>query len=80
MKDGEGYCRRGKAQVKPDVTMWMSTETFFKIFSGRIKAIEAFVTGKLKLRGDITKALKLSKILGQIRATGYFILPEDSKF
>ena len=80
MKNGKGSCGLGQAPVKPDVKLWMSDQLFHQLFSGQIESMTAFATQKLKLRGDITKALKLDKILAKIRGSGYFILPQKSKF
>ena len=80
MKNGKGSCGLGQAPVKPDVKLWMSDQLFHQLFSGQIESMTAFATQKLKLRGDITKALKLDKILAKIRGSGYFILPKNSKF
>ena len=66
--------------MKPDVKTWMTDELFHQLFSGQIESMTAFATQKLQLRGNIGKALKLDKILKKIRGSGYFILPQNSKF
>jgi putative sterol carrier protein len=45
-------------------TVVLSDKNFVKIATGRLGAEDAFITGKLKLFGDIGLAVKLGKILG----------------
>ena len=45
-----------------DVTISTSEETFEKITSGEQNATSAYMTGKLKVRGDMGAAMKLQKL------------------
>jgi putative sterol carrier protein len=45
-----------------DVTITTSEETFDKITSGEQNATSAYMTGKLKVRGDMGAAMKLQKL------------------
>jgi putative sterol carrier protein len=45
-----------------DVTITASEETFEKITSGEQNATSAYMTGKLKVKGDICAAMKLQKL------------------
>jgi putative sterol carrier protein len=45
-----------------DVTITTSEETFEKIVSGEQNATSAYMTGKLKVRGDMGAAMKLQKL------------------
>lgn len=47
----------------PDCTLIMSEEIFFKFLNGKINGAMAYMTGKLKIKGDIGKALKLENVL-----------------
>ena len=38
-----------------------------KMFNGELKPANAFMTGKLKVKGDLSKALALEKILNEAR-------------
>lgn len=45
-----------------DVTITTSEETFDKITSGEQNATSAYMTGKLKVKGDMGAAMKLQKL------------------
>ena len=45
-----------------DVTITTSEETFEKITSGEQNATSAYMTGKLKVKGDMGAAMKLQKL------------------
>jgi putative sterol carrier protein len=45
-----------------DVTIATSEETFEKITSGEQNATSAYMTGKLKVKGDMGAAMKLQKL------------------
>ena len=54
-------------KAKPDVTFIMDDETFMKMASGETKAANAFMSGKLKVKGNLAIAMKAEKIFGKIR-------------
>jgi putative sterol carrier protein len=45
-----------------DVTITGSEETFRRIVGGEQNATTAYMTGKIKIKGDIAAALKLQKL------------------
>jgi putative sterol carrier protein len=45
-----------------EVTITTSEETFAKITSGEQNATSAYMTGKLKVKGDMGAAMKLQKL------------------
>ena len=45
-----------------DATISASEETFAKIVSGEQNATSAYMTGKLKIKGDMGAAMKLQKL------------------
>jgi putative sterol carrier protein len=45
-----------------DVTITTSEDTFEKITSGEQNATSAYMTGKLKVKGDMGAAMKLQKL------------------
>jgi putative sterol carrier protein len=45
-----------------DVTITTSEETFDKIVNGEQNATSAYMTGKLKVKGDMGAAMKLQKL------------------
>ena len=69
--DGAGTWRvdvdDGKVAVKEgngdaDATIVASEDTFEQIASGDLNATTAYMTGKLKIRGDMGAAMKLQKL------------------
>jgi putative sterol carrier protein len=70
--EGEGRwfvdVKDGKLTVTPgdapdaDVTITTSADTFQKISSGEQNATTAYMTGKLKIKGDMGAAMKLQKL------------------
>lgn len=48
----------------PNLTVIMKGEDLAKIVDGSLKPEMAFMTGKLKIKGDMPLALKLQNILG----------------
>ncbi len=48
----------------PNVTIIMSLEDFTKMIDGQLNATSAFMAGKLKIKGDMSLAMKLQSIVG----------------
>lgn len=48
----------------PDLTVTMKADDFEKLVDGSLNAQMAFMSGKLKIKGDMPLALKLQQILG----------------
>jgi putative sterol carrier protein len=46
-----------------DVTLRMSLETFNQLYRREINPVMAAMTGKIKIEGDLTKAMKLESLL-----------------
>lgn len=46
-------------------TITTDAETFVKVASGQMPGTAAFMTGKLKIKGDMGLATKLGKVLGK---------------
>lgn len=60
MLDGEG----ARAGDEPsDVTMTADADTFREIFDGELDPTSAFMTGRLKVDGDMGQAMKLASTL-----------------
>lgn len=68
LKDGSGSCGKGDGGVTPEATLTMEANHFFDMFSGKLKASSAFMTGKLKISGDLPKAMKLEKLMGSLKS------------
>ena len=48
--------------AEPDVTITTSEENFQKLVSGELNPTTAYMTGKLKIKGDMGAAMKLQKL------------------
>lgn len=68
LKSGNGRCGRGDGGVQADATLTMDSKNFFDMFAGKIKASSAFMTGKLKISGDLNKAMKLEKLMSSLKS------------
>ncbi|XP_002733086.1 hydroxysteroid dehydrogenase-like protein 2 [Saccoglossus kowalevskii] len=64
LKNNSGSLGTGEPpNVKADCTMTMKSSDFNKMFAGKLKPATAFMMGKLKIKGDMGKAMKLEKLL-----------------
>lgn len=68
LKNGTGSCGAGTPPAVPDATLTMNSKNFFDMFSGKLKAAPAYMTGKLKISGDFQKALKLEKLMKALKS------------
>lgn len=64
LKNGDGKCGSGDPPTKPDATLTMDSKNFYNMFTGKLKPAAAFMSGKLKISGDLQKAMKLEKLMG----------------
>jgi putative sterol carrier protein len=60
VRDGSVKVTEGSGDA--DVTITTSEETFERIVSGEQNATSAYMTGKLKVKGDMGAAMKLQKL------------------
>ena len=58
----DGAVKVAEGAEDGDVTITASEETFEKITSGEQNATSAYMTGKLKVKGDMGAAMKLQKL------------------
>ena len=63
LKNGAGACGRGPPSSPADATLTMTLENFNKMFTGKLKTVSAYMTGKLKIRGNLAVATKLEKLM-----------------
>ncbi|XP_049640653.1 hydroxysteroid dehydrogenase-like protein 2 [Suncus etruscus] len=68
LKNKSGDVGSGEPSDKADVVMSMSTGDFIKMFSGKLKPTMAFMSGKLKIKGNMALAIKLEKLMSQMNA------------
>ncbi len=62
LKDGKGTVFHGKHH-NPDVTLQMTESHLEALIAGKLNPTIAYMTGKLKVKGDIAMALKLQALL-----------------
>lgn len=58
----DGQVRVSEGAEEADVTISASEESFQKIVSGEQNPTTAYMTGKLKIKGDMGAAMKLQKL------------------
>jgi len=63
LTEGSGTVVSGNID-EPSVTITMASTDFVDLVEGRLNGQMAFMQGKLKLKGDMSLALKLQQILG----------------
>lgn len=59
--DGVGRVIPGGVE-KPDVTFTTSSKVWLAIAEGKMDSMKAFMTGKLKVSGDLTLAIKVPQL------------------
>ncbi|XP_010189791.1 PREDICTED: hydroxysteroid dehydrogenase-like protein 2, partial [Mesitornis unicolor] len=68
LKTKSGSAGFGKPPVPADVVMSLSSANFVKMFTGKLKPTLAFMSGKLKIKGNMALAIKLEKMLTQLNS------------
>uniref|UniRef100_A0A2M4AFQ2 Hydroxysteroid dehydrogenase-like protein 2 n=1 Tax=Anopheles triannulatus TaxID=58253 RepID=A0A2M4AFQ2_9DIPT len=68
LKTGTGKVGKGSPPVTADAVLTMDSKHFFDMFTGKLKPANAFMTGKLKISGDLQKAMKLEKLMGSLKS------------
>ncbi len=61
INDGQGEVIPGGVE-KPDVTFTISDKDWLAITEGKLDGMNAFMTGKLKVSGDMMLAMKLQNL------------------
>ena len=67
LKNGNGKCGMGTPTEAPDATLTMKAQNFYDMFAGKLKPAPAFMTRKLKISGDLHKAMKLEKLMKALK-------------
>jgi len=67
MKSGSGTVGKGEPPNKSDVTISVSGDDFLKLFDGKLSPTSAYMMGKMKIKGDMSKAMALDKLLGKLK-------------
>lgn len=66
LENGELSVHEGQASA-PDVIITMSDDDLVKLLSGELNGMAAFMSGKLKLQGDMMLAQRLVSMVDQKR-------------
>lgn len=67
LKNAPGKAGKGKPDFVPDATLTMDSKDFFNMLSGQLKPANAFLGGKLKISGDMRKAMKMEKLMSSLK-------------
>ncbi|XP_044127178.1 hydroxysteroid dehydrogenase-like protein 2 [Bufo gargarizans] len=68
LKNDKGAVGKGEPPIKADVVMSMDSEDFVKMFTGKLKPTMAFMSGKLKIKGNMGLAMKLEALMGRMNS------------
>jgi len=62
--DGEVRMEDGPGDGDADVTISAALDTFREIFDGELSPTAAYMTGRMRIDGDMGLEMKLSQVLG----------------
>jgi putative sterol carrier protein len=60
LRVADGQCEAGEGQAdNPKMTLKASADDWFAVVTGATNAMQAFMSGKIKIQGDMSLAMKL---------------------
>lgn len=60
LKIGDGLCEAGQGQAEnPKMTLKATADDWYAVSTGKLGAMQAFMSGKIKIEGDMGMAMKL---------------------
>ena len=68
LKNGSGSVGETAEDTPADVTMKMDSKNMVKMFQGQLNPTTAFMMGQLKISGNMGQAMKLEKLMAQVRS------------
>lgn len=66
IEDSQVFFHEGTEFI-PTCTLSMSDKNFLKLFQGDLNPTSAFMTGRLKVKGDLSLAMKLQSLLDKYK-------------
>ena len=68
LKNGSGAAGEGDPPSgASDVTFIMTSDMLVDMFAGKVNPTSAFMMGKMKVKGDVGKAMKLEKLMKKMQ-------------
>lgn len=68
MSNISGNAGRGAFHRDPGCTMILDSGDFVKMFQGQLNPVQAFMGGKMEVKGDKMLAAKLEKLMGKMKS------------
>ncbi|XP_060564397.1 stomatin-like protein 1 [Ruditapes philippinarum] len=65
LKHGAGYAGEGSTQ-NPDVTLDLSVRDMQSMFADQLKPLQAYMSGRLKVSGDLSAAMRLEEVMDKV--------------
>lgn len=65
IKNGKGSVKAGKGKEKPDCMLILSDENFNNLMEGKADGTELYLSGGMKIKGDMSLAMKLDALKGK---------------
>ncbi|XP_060576228.1 stomatin-like protein 1 [Ruditapes philippinarum] len=62
---GAGYAGEGSTQ-NPDVTLDLSVRDMQSMFADQLKPLQAYMSGRLKVSGDLSAAMRLEEVMDKV--------------
>jgi putative sterol carrier protein len=66
LRIADGQCEAGQGQAEnPKMTLKAAADDWYDVSSGKLNAMQAFMSGKIKIEGDMGMAMKLQTLFAQ---------------
>ncbi|XP_053388369.1 stomatin-like protein 1, partial [Mercenaria mercenaria] len=67
LKRGNGFVGEGPATMhEPDVTLDLSVRDMQRMFADQLKPLQAYMSGRLKVSGDLSAAMRLEEVMDKV--------------
>lgn len=66
LKNGNGSAGEGMPSTEPDVTLTLSVSDMQNMFMGNIKPLQVYMSGRLKVSGDLSAAINLEDFVKRV--------------